>query len=113
MNRETLITSEAPISAQPGWNRTNGERSNGALDLKIEGLSSIAAALLEAVTAAAPAAIDLKCGIDFYDAVERFEVSLIRRALDRTGGNQTRAASLLNLKMTTLNSKIKRYDIAV
>lgn len=51
--------------------------------------------------------------IDFYDEVRRFEIELITRALKRTGGHQMRAARLLNVKVTTLNSKIKRYNIIV
>jgi len=51
-------------------------------------------------------------GLDFYDEVRRFETDLIRRALLRTGGHQVRAAKLLNLKVTTLNSKIKHYNIS-
>ena len=56
-------------------------------------------------------ALDLKQGIDFYDEVSRLEIDLIQRALACTGGNQVRAARLLNLKVTTLNSKIKHYNI--
>jgi DNA-binding NtrC family response regulator len=50
-------------------------------------------------------------GIDFYNEVERFETGLIRLALDQTGGHQARAARLLRIKPTTLNSKIKLYGI--
>jgi DNA-binding protein Fis len=50
-------------------------------------------------------------GIDFYHEVERFESGLIRLALDQTGGHQARAAKLLRIKPTTLNSKIKLYGI--
>jgi DNA-binding NtrC family response regulator len=50
-------------------------------------------------------------GIDFYKEVERFESSLIRLALDQTHGHQARAANLLHIKPTTLNSKIKLYGI--
>lgn len=49
--------------------------------------------------------------IDFYDAVRQFEISLIRQALTRTGGNQAQAARLLHLKQTTLHGKIKQYKI--
>jgi transcriptional regulator with GAF, ATPase, and Fis domain len=48
---------------------------------------------------------------DFYDEVRRFEISLIRKALRTTSGCQLRAAKLLRLKPTTLNSKIKTYQI--
>jgi transcriptional regulator with GAF, ATPase, and Fis domain len=54
---------------------------------------------------------DIESGLDFYDEVSRFEIDLIRRALVWTGGNQRRAARLLKLKVTTLNSKIKHYNI--
>ena len=55
--------------------------------------------------------LNLDGGLDFYDEVSRFEIQLIQRALLRTAGNQRRAARLLNLKVTTLNSKIKYYNI--
>ena len=55
--------------------------------------------------------MNLSDGVNFYDEVERFETSLIRLALDQTGGHQARAAQLLNIKPTTLNSKIKHYGI--
>lgn len=51
-------------------------------------------------------------GLDFYDEVSRFEIDLIKRALFQTGGHQVQAAKLLNLKVTTLNSKIKHYNIS-
>ena len=55
--------------------------------------------------------IDVSKGIDFYGEVERFETALIKLALDQTEGNQARAAQLLGLRATTLNSKIKLYNI--
>ena len=48
---------------------------------------------------------------DFYDEVRRFEISLIRKALKMTRGSQVRAAELLKLNATTLNTKIKNYRI--
>ena len=55
--------------------------------------------------------MDVESGLDFYDEVTRFEIDLITRALLHCGGHQSRAARLLNLKVTTLNSKIKHYNI--
>lgn len=55
--------------------------------------------------------LNLSEGIDFYNEVERFESGLIRLALDQTHGHQARAAKLLHIKPTTLNSKIKSYGI--
>lgn len=50
-------------------------------------------------------------GLDFYEEVARFETNLIEESLRATNGNQARSALLLNLKPTTLNNKIKLYDI--
>lgn len=55
--------------------------------------------------------IDISSGVTFYDEVKKFEVDLIQRALQQTGGHQSRAARLLGLNATTLNSKIKSYHI--
>jgi DNA-binding protein Fis len=57
--------------------------------------------------------VEIHDGIDFYDQVTEFEIGLIRRALSYTHGHQGRAARLLNLKVTTLNSKIKQYHIKI
>jgi len=50
-------------------------------------------------------------GIDFYDVIERYEIELIRSALNQCGGNQSQAAKLLHLKSTTLNAKMKHYGL--
>jgi DNA-binding NtrC family response regulator len=55
--------------------------------------------------------LDIGRGVNFYDEVRRFEVDLIRRALEQTSGHQSRAARLLGMNATTLNSKIKTYNI--
>ena len=55
--------------------------------------------------------IDISRGISFYDEVNRFQIELIRRALEITGGHQSRAAKLLGMNTTTLNSKIRYYNI--
>jgi transcriptional regulator with GAF, ATPase, and Fis domain len=55
--------------------------------------------------------LDVSRGVNFYDEVRRFEIDIIRRALDQTGGHQSRAARLLGMNATTLNSKIKTYNI--
>jgi len=50
-------------------------------------------------------------GIDFYEEVERYEIELIKKALQASGGNQTQAAKLLRMKSTTLNAKMKHYGL--
>src|SRR2546430_15541090 len=48
---------------------------------------------------------------DFYEMVKEYEKFLIRRALLKARGNQARAARMLRLKPTTLNNKIKTYNL--
>ena len=69
--------------------------------------------LLEAQSLNEVQTLDVRSGIDFYEEVKRFEVDLIQSALSHTNGNQVRAARLLNMKVTTLNSKIKQYVINI
>jgi DNA-binding NtrC family response regulator len=49
-------------------------------------------------------------GLQLDELVTSFEHSLIRRALDRTGGNKRQAADLLHIKRTTLIEKLKRLS---
>jgi DNA-binding NtrC family response regulator len=49
--------------------------------------------------------------LGLQEEVQRYESELIRQALQRTGGNQRRAAKLLGVKVTTLNCKIKRLGL--
>lgn len=49
--------------------------------------------------------------LGLQEEVQRYETELIREALQRTRGNQRRAAKLLGVKVTTLNCKIKRLGI--
>ena len=49
--------------------------------------------------------------VRLHDEVQRFEIELINSALSRCHGNQTQAAQILGVKLTTLNSKIKRFKI--
>jgi len=50
--------------------------------------------------------------IKLREEVRRFEINLIRSALDQTHGNQTAAADLLGTNVTTLNTKIRNYGIS-
>jgi DNA-binding NtrC family response regulator len=49
-------------------------------------------------------------GLELDSVVAKFEHALIRRALERTGGNRRQAADLLRLKRTTLIEKLKRLE---
>jgi transcriptional regulator with PAS, ATPase and Fis domain len=72
------------------------------------------AALPEEIRQAAPDDVDERLalpeeGIDLEALVAETEREMIRRALERTGGNKRRASALLRLKRTTLVEKLKRY----
>ena len=55
--------------------------------------------------------LSLANGISMKDEMRRYETELIRLALRLTGNHQLRAARMLGVKPTTLNAKIKRFDI--
>ena len=81
---------------------------------KIEVLKTVAYTLLRQVYGVTePRKLDVQRGVNFYEEVRLFEVSLIKQALFHTNGKQTAAAALLNLNATTLHSKIKFYGIEV
>jgi transcriptional regulator with PAS, ATPase and Fis domain len=87
--------------------------NQASMDYRLNSLRETVLQLLgevESLSISVP--IDIKGGARLYDEVRQFEVNLIRTALGRTAGSQTRAAKLLGLKLSTLNSKIKRYQIA-
>ncbi|MBI5558364.1 MAG: sigma-54-dependent Fis family transcriptional regulator [Deltaproteobacteria bacterium] len=44
-------------------------------------------------------------------SLEDVEKDLIRQALERVGGNQTKAAKLLNISYDTLRYQVKKYDL--
>ncbi|MCI0417980.1 MAG: hypothetical protein L0387_42010 [Acidobacteria bacterium] len=50
---------------------------------------------------------------NFFEVVEDYERKLIGDALAQSNGNQARAARMLGLKPTTLNSQIQRLGIDV
>ncbi|NNF00067.1 MAG: hypothetical protein HKN25_13680 [Pyrinomonadaceae bacterium] len=53
-----------------------------------------------------------KDGIDFYRAKKLYEINLIKQALRATQGHQAKAAKLLRMRTSTLNSFIKRHRIS-
>ena len=60
----------------------------------------------------APAAVPADGALSIKRAIRAVEEQLIRQALERTGGNRTRAAELLELSYRALLYKIKEYGIA-
>jgi len=49
-------------------------------------------------------------GVEFDQLVSDFERNLIRRALEKSGGNKRLASDLLHIKRTTLIEKLKRLE---
>ena len=102
--RELENTIERAVVIAPG-----DEVTRQCLRPEISDPQSVASASQEGASVGAVA--ELGRGINFYEQVRRFEIDLIRRALEQTGGHQSRAARLLGMNATTLNSKIKTYNI--
>ena len=50
-------------------------------------------------------------GVDLQRRLRDVECEIIRRALERAGGNKHRAAQMLNIKRTTLVEKVKRLRL--
>ncbi len=81
------------------------------LENRLAALRDVALTLLDAVDSLRGSQPSRDHSLSLQDEVQRFETDLIRTALERSGGNQARAARLLGVKHTTLNAKIKRYQI--
>ncbi|MBV9211321.1 MAG: hypothetical protein JOZ52_11855 [Acidobacteria bacterium] len=110
---EEITLREQQENSFPGGAQTEAAHETGELRQRAQVLKDLALALLSEVqTLGDVQAMETGGGIDFYGEVRRFEIELIQRALKKTGGHQMRAARLLNVKVTTLNSKIKRYHIS-
>jgi len=103
------ILSSALSSAKAG--QGSMQLREATIDTRLDALQEVALTLLGAVDSLRSAQPSPDRSIRLQDEVQRFETDLIRTALERTGGNQARAARLLGVKHTTLNAKIKRYKI--
>ncbi len=102
-----------PPTQEPPSPSSAAEPGEAALKTRIDNLKAAALTLLQEVHALSEVkTADVEEGIDFYEEVRRFEMQLIVRALEQTGGHQGRAARLLKLKLSTLNSILKRYQIS-
>lgn len=73
------------------------------------GVAVLARALLKRIESLRTSGTNEKHNL--ADEVERFEAELITSALIETGGRQRPAARLLGMNITTLNRKLKRYQI--
>src|SRR5216110_641468 len=82
-----------------------------AFESRLSSLRDVAVELLNAVDYLKQTTSTNDQRLNLDDEVKKFEADLIRAALVRKGGNQARAARLLGVKHTTLNAKIKRYQL--
>ena len=108
MSTTGISTTENLLS--PRGPQVSSQQREIVLDSRLDALREIALSLLtelETLGRATPAAGKIRLD----DEVKRFEIDLIRAALDRAHGNQSRASRILGIKKTTLNAKIKRYQI--
>jgi len=106
------MINESTLRIESHNHESSGEANGENVDVRLNTLRETVLQLLgevESLSISRP--IDIKHGARFSDEVRQFEVNLIRTALGRTSGSQIRAAKLLGLKPTTLNAKIKRYNI--
>ena len=110
------------ISAEPSPNvhmrperppeNPNKPRRQTTVDARIGALKILAGTLVNRIEALEKEIAEGKTSpLDLKEEVQLFEAELIRSALIRTGGRQRRAARLLGMKVTTLNTKIRRYGI--
>jgi transcriptional regulator with GAF, ATPase, and Fis domain len=107
MLRQQLTSREDELSAYREM-RGSAITFQNRVDLISSLLSSLADAVDDLEATGVP---PLNEEFDFYNEVRRFEIQLIKKALRKAGGSQIKAARLLNLNATTLNAKIKGYQI--
>jgi DNA-binding NtrC family response regulator len=96
--------------------RTNIRQNREASRMRLQNLIRLASEIAGELDALQLSGIPVEFlpineGIDFFEEVRGFEILLIKQAMKCTGGSQVKAADLLSLNPTTLNSKIKAYKI--
>jgi Transcriptional regulator containing PAS, AAA-type ATPase, and DNA-binding domains len=100
-------------------NRTQGNSSTekrdsvpASIEIQLGVLKEVALGLLHQLEVLkGPANDQFSERRTLHDEVREFEIDLINTALAKTHGHQRKAARLLGLKVTTLNAKMKRYNI--
>ena len=93
--------------------RSETRISRDSIEVQIGVLKEVAVSLLQQIETLKRGTVSQTSdnGKSLHDEVRDFEIDLINSALARTHGHQRKAASLLGLKVTTLNAKMKRYKI--
>ncbi|HXG85681.1 MAG TPA: helix-turn-helix domain-containing protein [Pyrinomonadaceae bacterium] len=78
---------------------------------KLEAINRIAGVVLKEVETFTARNFSGSENINYYEEIERFEIELLLFALYRANGNQRRAARILNINPTTLNSKVRKFNL--
>lgn len=111
---ELIPASKKPYNIDVADNSDNPEEKKlHNFESRLGFLKKIASALVEEVKAIQVfRSANMRNGINLPNELQRIEIYLIKSALQRTYGNQTKAARLLGIKLTTLNNKIKRFRLS-
>jgi len=105
-----LLSHNVAMAAPVRHAKTNRSQ---LVDCRLASLRVLALTLLNEIEALESSDVSDVSELNLQTEVRRFEAELIRNALVRTGGRQRRAAKLLGMKVTTLNTKIRRYQIEI
>ena len=114
MNSQLSVLNE--MERPLNFDRASTDPPPAPLNNRVEALRVLATVLLrevESLEKSVPngdAALE-KRDFSLADEVERYEADMIRCALIKARGKQRLAAKILGLKFTTLNCKIKKYNI--
>lgn len=104
MTAKNLGTQDNPFAVDP--------HLPAAVRTRLLALRDVALTLIQEVESINPdPMLDVKDGISLNGVIRQYEINLIKRALRLSKGSQLRASHLLGLKPTTLNAKIKRFNI--
>jgi sigma-54 specific flagellar transcriptional regulator A len=99
----------------PGRYRNDGECATASPMPIVEALIASAIPALPIVAACEfvdTSAILAEDGVDLREHLANIEISLIRQAMELSGGVVAQAAKLLRLQRTTLVEKLRKYDLA-
>lgn len=113
MINETTTLNQANIFNNFG---TAAENLPHPLNNRVEALRVLVTVLLrevESLEQSVPGGAESlsKQNFSLAGEIERYEADMIRTALIKARGKQRRAAQILGVKVTTLNAKIKKYNI--
>jgi DNA-binding NtrC family response regulator len=109
----TTVQLDSSSSRKSDHTPAIGAKGSKAVDCRVSALKALALTLLAEIESLESADPQDKSDLDLQAEVRRFEAELIRSALVTTHGRQRRAARLLGMKVTTLNAKIRRYEIDI